>query len=290
MSIDSSIVGLSAEPVIHHIDARWMMAYAAALGDTLPCYFDTTRSDGIVSHPLFPCCFEWPAFLAMRTRLSGSGLTDAEMLRGVHATDDVTLHSPIRVGNRLITRASICAARRIKAGTYLVTKIETHSVRDIPVCTTYYGSIFRGVEMTGDDHGFESGAADFASVPITSPPLSSTTIAVGAGLAHVYTECSRIWNPIHTDAAAAAAAGLPAIILHGTATLALAVSKIVETETGGRPDRITRVAGRFAAMVLMPSKLTLRILARVGSGSGVHFDLRTERDAAAIRDGLVAWS
>ena len=47
---------------------------------------------------------------------------------------------------------------------------------------------------------------------------------VSATAAHVYTEGARIWNPIHTDAAVAARAGLPGIILHGTATLALAVS------------------------------------------------------------------
>jgi acyl dehydratase len=88
------------------------------------------------------------------------------------------------------------------------------------------------------------------------------------------------------------AAGLPAIILHGTATLALAVSKIVETEAGARPDRVIRVAGRFAAMVLLPSKLTLRILARqeAQAGETIRFDLRSENDAPAIRNGLVTLS
>jgi acyl dehydratase len=292
MPIDSSIVGLSAEPVFHDIDARWMMAYAAALGDTLPCYFDTARPDGIVSHPLFPSCFEWPAFLAMRARLSESGLKDAEMLRGVHATDDTILHSPIRVGARLITHASIGAVRRIKAGAYVVTKMETRDVNDTRVCTTHYGSIFRGVEVTGPDRTVESIAANAADLPLESAPLGSTPIIVSPGLAHVYTECARIWNPIHTDAAVAVAAGLPAIILHGTATLALAVSKIVETEAGARPDRVIRVAGRFAAMVLLPSKLTLRILARqeAQAGETIRFDLRSENDAPAIRNGLVTLS
>src|SRR4029077_6419959 len=53
----------------------------------------------------------------------------------------------------------------------------------------------------------------------------STEVAISPTLAHVYTECARIWNPIHTDRAVARAAGLPDIILHGTATLALAVSR-----------------------------------------------------------------
>src|SRR5207245_613855 len=82
------------------------------------------------------------------------------------------------------------------------------------------------------------------------------------GAADVYTECARIWNPVHTDAAVAAAAGLPAIILHGTATLAMAVSRIVMAEAGGDPERIAEVYGRFGGMVLMPSDVMVRIHAR----------------------------
>src|SRR6266581_3658401 len=33
----------------------------------------------------------------------------------------------------------------------------------------------------------------------------SETVAVAANAAHVYTECARIWNPIHTDDAVARA-------------------------------------------------------------------------------------
>ena len=51
-------------------------------------------------------------------------------------------------------------------------------------------------------------------------PRNEIRVPIGAGAAHVYTECARIWNPIHTDTAVTAKAGLPGIILHGTATLA----------------------------------------------------------------------
>ena len=77
-------------------------------------------------------------------------------------------------------------------------------------------------------------------------------------LAHVYTECARIWNPIHTDRAVARAAGLPDIILHGTATLALAVSRSLAREPAAR--RAGARAGSAAAsrgMVPLPSRLTV---------------------------------
>src|SRR5438270_7090690 len=114
-------------------------------------------------------------------------------------------------------------------------------------------------------------------------------VPVSAVAAHVYTECARIWNPIHTDAAVAAAAGLPAIILHGTATLALAVSRIVEAEADGRPERVARVAGRFAAMVLMPSEIIVRVIAREqhANGEAIFFDVLNAQGKPAVRDGVL---
>ena len=107
-------------------------------------------------------------------------------------------------------------------------------------------------------------------------PLSECQVDVPAGMAHIYTECARIFNPIHTDASVARAAGLPEIILHGTATLALAVSRIIESEAGKDPARIERVAARFGAMVTMPSTLTVRVLARA-KAHGRHLLRDVER-------------
>ena len=106
----------------------------------------------------------------------------------------------------------------------------------------------------------------------------------GGDGAHL-TECARIFNPIHTDAAVARAAGLPEIILHGTATLALAVSRIIESDAGKDPARIERVAARFGAMVMMPSTVTVRVLAR--EGAVVFFEVLSGEGRLAIRDGMI---
>jgi len=68
----------------------------------------------------------------------------------------------------------------------------------------------------------------------------TTEVPIPATLAHVYTECARIWNPIHTDPAVARQAGLSAILLHGTATLALAVSAALAREPRGAETPVTR--------------------------------------------------
>jgi acyl dehydratase len=83
-------------------------------------------------------------------------------------------------------------------------------------------------------------------------------VAVDRFAAHTYSECARIWNPIHTDSAHAAEHGLPGIILHGTATAARALTVVVNGMLGGDPTRVTGMSCRFTSMVLMPNMLTVR--------------------------------
>ncbi|MGA0840719.1 MAG: MaoC/PaaZ C-terminal domain-containing protein, partial [Pseudomonadales bacterium] len=93
-----------------------------------------------------------------------------------------------------------------------------------------------------------------------------------------------IFNPIHSDRAVALAAGLPDIILHGTASLALAVSTIVDNVLGGDSTRVRRLGGQFRAMVLMPTALRLEIESRADT---VFFRLLTESGDPAIDAGFL---
>ncbi|HLW69979.1 MAG TPA: MaoC/PaaZ C-terminal domain-containing protein [Candidatus Binataceae bacterium] len=287
MALDSSLVGTKVGPVEAEIDARWMMAYAAALDDMADCYLDTRRPGGIVAHPLFPVCFEWPAAGTIRTKLRAN-MAEGEPARGVHATHHTILHRPLRPPMRLSTTAEVLGVERRAAGAFEVVKFATVDHRGTPVCTTYYGSLYRKVEVNGPDHPAE---LPRSLAPTTTPaqPRTAIPIAIGAGAAHIYTECARIWNPIHTDAAVAAAAGLPGLILHGTATLAMAVSAIVRAEAQGDPARVSEVGGRFGAMVLMPSVLTVRIQTRekCDRGDAIFFEALSADGGRAIRDGFV---
>jgi acyl dehydratase len=288
MPLSSAIVGSASESVPSEIDARWTMAYAAALGNTEACYMDTRAPHRVIAHPLFPVCFEWPLFVGARRLPQAPGLTAEEARRAVHATHDLVLHRLVRPPEKLLTRMTIVGVERRKPGAYQVARLDTVDGTGAAVCTSYYGSIFRGVAIEGGDR-----IADAPRVPELygggRAPLAEFGIRIASGLAHVYTECARIWNPIHTDAAVAAAAGLPEIILHGTATLALAVSRIVEAEAGGDPRRVARIAGRFGAMVLMPSELTLRILVHEtgADGTGIFFEVLSAGGEPAIRGGYL---
>lgn len=233
-------------------DAEWLMAYAAALGEDDARYFDTT-GDGVAAHPLFPVCVEWPAWLqALGGRFSAEALQ-----RGVHLTQELDWHRPLRSGTALSTQARISAIRQRRSGLQVTTALSTCGSDGVEVFVSRSGLLLRGVE--GREQG-EDGGSDIDLLP-SKPFAEPATIHwkasrdLPAGLAHIYSACSRIHNPIHTDVAAARRAGLPGIILHGTATLALSVSAVLRRDGGGRPVR--RIAARFLAPVPLPT--TLRI-------------------------------
>jgi len=252
MPLSSAFVGASTDPVGHEVDARWLMAYAAGLGDTAPCYLDSTRP--IAMHPVFPVCLEWDSILALRFGPFAAGMSAAEQARAVHADHDIHLLAPVIPGTRLSTTATAIAVEQRKPGAYLLKRIDTLDERGRICCRTYQGTLYRGVTVDGPDRAIEAAPAWLAAADGTA---ISSEFAVPSNAAHVYTECARIWNPIHTDRAHALAAGLPGIILHGTATLALAASRLIDGHADGDPRRVRRLGGRFSGMVTMPRMLSL---------------------------------
>src|SRR5262249_57329826 len=142
-------------------------------------------------------------------------------MRGVHATHRLTLQRRPRADDRLSTVATVTALERRSPGAYLVMRLETVDSGGQPVSTTDYGSLYLGVDCdrpsptlrVGEGAELSPGAAGHLDVPDWS-----TTVPIAPTLAHIYTECARIWNPIHTDRAVARRPALPDVLLHPAAT------------------------------------------------------------------------
>ena len=291
MPINAELVGSSTGVHHHDVDARWTMAYSAALGDTGPHYLDTTGE--VVAHPLFTIAPEWAVQCESRDFLATNGLTADEQLRSVHATHDCHVYRLVRPGDRLDTRATVVLAEKRHPGAYVVTRLDTTDSEGAPVCTTYQASLYRGVEIEGGDRVHaEPPRTPAASGANGGPPLAEIPVHVPANLAHVYTECARIWNPIHTDLEVARRMGLPDVILQGSATLALAVSRIVEYAAGGDPNSVRRLGGMFRGMVLMPSEIRVRVLADEAAEPGrlVSWDVLNADGRPAITNGFLVFA
>ena len=262
MNIPADIAGREAGPDEQQVDARWLMAYSAGLGERE------------FPHPLFPVCYEWPATRQLRER---AGLLPIDA-RLVHAQHDLTIHRPPKE-ERLFISGKIVAALQRKPGTLVVYRFVTRDEKKALVSTTDFSALYREVMLTGGDRTL---------APVEDPPQHEQRlnpvgeIAVSATAAHVYTECARIWNPIHTDVAYARAAGLPDIILHGTATLALSVSKVLSSFGMKQAQRIRC---RFAGMVTMPSTLTVHASR---AGDAIAFATRNARGEPVIQRGWIS--
>jgi acyl dehydratase len=278
-AVAADVLGAEIPAVTHEIPARWLMAYAAGLGETDEHYFDTLDAGGPWAHPLFPVCYEWPAALALREHVVAAAL----QLRSVHATHHVIVHRPPRAGDTLHTTGRVVGVEPRRAGTRVVSRFVTTDASGRPVTTTDYGSVYRDVPVAGTPPPTPRAAPPVRET-ITSPDWLEA-IDVPANAAWVYTECARIFNPIHTDVAVARSVGLAAPILHGTATLALAISRALRHAAPADPRRVLEIAARFTGMVPMPSTLTVR--GAVRSPDEIGFDVVDAAGAAVLAGGLI---
>jgi acyl dehydratase len=263
LKISADIVGREARAEAVPVDKRWIMAYNAALGEV-----------SATPHPLFPVCYEWDATRALR-EATGLQALNAQL---VHAQHDLTIYRNV-MEEGLVVSAKVVAAAQRQPGAFVTIRLAARGANGEPVSTSDYGMLYRGVALEGGSRAIEN---------VEDPPRHSgelkriTDLQIAATAAHVYTECARIWNPIHTDPDYARAAGLPGIILHGTATLAFSVSALLKVF---RTTPISRVRCRFAGMVLMPSTLSVHAFAE---GTSIAFETRNESNEAVIERGWIS--
>jgi acyl dehydratase len=285
MPFPASRVGQDLRATERTISVRDILAYAAGLGAVEPAFLDDHQAGGVRALPFQCVSLEWPALLSLRAAL-GDSLAPDEARRGVHAVQDSTFHRPIVPGDRLITEGRLIGAQRIRTGVRTVCKLVTRDAIDgAAVATSWSSSIYRGVDLAGEDQTLEAppGLPPEASDPL---PVDAETVslAIPRQMPHVYSECANIWNPIHTERREALAAGLPDIILHGTATWALAGLTVLRHYTGGDVGRLKRMSGRFSGMIVPGGHIGLRHHA-IGAGV-VRFEVLDDAGKPAISQGV----
>lgn len=232
-------------------DERWLQAYAAAVDDTANDVFDLGHPGGIIAHPIFSACVEWPIVLAAYPAIDMP--TDARR-RGLHVAHAIEHHSAIRVGDRLATRARLITAEMRSVGGLIEVEFETHADGGQLRSTSRLRMLYPGVELVGAHP--RAGEA-----PVASPAALDREVGrfpTTARNAPIYTECARIWNPIHTDTRVATQFGLPAPVLHGTEILARAVTMVKNQLLDVPSAAVRRLECRFGTMVLPGDTLVVR--------------------------------
>lgn len=148
------------------------------------------------------------------------------------------------------------------------------------------GVLLRGIGCS--DEG--AGHAMLPEVPKLADkttPEWETQIQVKRETPYIYDGCTDITFAIHTSRKFAHSVGLPDIILHGTATLAMAAREIVNREAGANPLLLKSIAGRFTGMVIPGNTLHIQLLKKqqLAEATHVFFAVTNGQGKDVISDG-----
>ncbi|MBI5949892.1 MAG: MaoC family dehydratase N-terminal domain-containing protein [Chloroflexi bacterium] len=263
---------------------RLISAFAAGVDDPNPCYMDDVRDGGLVGHPGMAFTFQW------NSRHIPDETMDLETGRmGVHAWADIRYARPFRQGDVVTAQAQTIEVRQIPPGVLQVQRVTMRDSRGEAIAVMDTAGIIRGARTNGPDRSIASLEPQPEPSPEPGSPVWVASILIAPHAAHVYTECADIWNPIHTERSVALAAGLPDIILHGSATMTIALREVVNRSLGGDPARVARLAGQFRAMVIPGEEITVRSLEEreTPGGRAIFFDVLNAAGQPAIHRGLV---
>ena len=283
MALAASNVGRTWGPVVGLLDARRTMAYAAGIGDDAAAYFDTSVQY-LPVHPLYPVSPEWS--LLVTDVAADEPWSRADALFGVHATHDLTLHRKLHAGMEYSLMATVVSLEQRRPGAYQVIRFDARDANGRMLWTSWSGTLFRGVAIDGQPTAID-GPAPVATA-YGDQPIKCGRFVVTLLDPHIYSECARIWNPIHTDVSIARQAGLDGVILHGTATLAKSVTQL-SNWLGINPDEVRHIACRFVSPARPGDVLSVRAYKpQMGkTGTSIGFDVTDAGGRTIVGDGLL---
>lgn len=264
MPFNADLSGLRLGPIDWSVSPRRVLAYRAIVAPDDAAGLDDARPGGLPMAPMAVVSPEWVLALMFRAA-PGQTLSDEEARQVVHAGQDSRFLRPVMPGETLRFDAELTGARGSRAGTVAAIRYRGFDAAGQLVSESLSTSVYRGVAVRGQEATGLPVIGPFD--PPSGAPWRSVATPFGAGFPHAYTECAEIWNPIHTERAVALAAGLPDIIVHGTALWA-AAGAAVARELGADLETITRLAARFEAPCLAGTAPELSIFE---DGSGFVF-------------------
>ena len=284
MIISPDIAGKKLKEFNTVITWRETTNYAASVNDLNPRYLDDTGENGTVAPPMFAVAVTWPVLANINNHLEAPCFNEV-FSSMVHYIEHIEFHRLIIPGDRLTVRGEVAALTPHKSGTLLTIKFEVGDCKGLPVFTEYTCALLRGIACDG-----AAGTGNIPPIPQLEPalvPSWEAAVPIEKAAPYIYDGCTGIVFAIHTSPKFAASAGLPGIILQGTATMAHAVRELVNREAEGDPARLQTISGRFAGMVLPGSTIKVQLQGRRKTSSGVDlfFRVLNEEGREAVRQG-----
>ncbi|OFW67634.1 MAG: hypothetical protein A2Z12_01355 [Actinobacteria bacterium RBG_16_68_21] len=250
MPLNFSLAPKVYEPVTRTITADEIEAYASASGDPNPRYH---AGPDQVASPIFPVV---PGLPLMGTVTLDPELGIDNPLMIVHGEQEIVHHRPTRPGDVLVLTPSLVSTEDKGKGATFVAGVSAVTPDGEPVNDSY-ATIF----VRGGGSGTERPPSPKSAQPEKGDLIATFTSQVDVDMPTRYADASGDHNPIHLDAAVAAAVGLPGVINHGLGTLSLVTAGLVERLAASDPCRVRRIAVRFTDMVIPGSELSTSVWA-----------------------------
>jgi len=272
-------LGEFSEPREFEVTKERVIAYAEATNDEHPRH----RSGELVP-PVFAIV---PVLESLMPAIAG--LVPSEIfMTVVHGEQDFRFHQPILPGQTLVSRAGAVGVHGASSGVQVVVKGITETRAGELVVEQYMTAFFRGAQLDVSEgeplteHAFPPelrGTVPFASVTQGYDPDTTQRYSVASGDP----------MPIHLDDAFAKSMGLPGIIVHGLCTMAYTSRVVVGSTCSDDPERLKRLAVRFARIVQPSEKVTTSVWDAGSTADGarrIAYETVSDNGSVAIKDGL----
>jgi acyl dehydratase len=210
---------------------------------------------GTVVPPMVLATHIWEAQEASRAAMVPESVQRSAS-GGVHGEHDVVVHRPIVPGEPLRTWVEGHGARPAGRNAAITVRYSSVDAADALVAEQWWTTVYLGTtcEPAGEPaplHAFPDDARQ--------RPIGVHHVEVDAGMAHRYAEVSGDWSTHHFDAEAALASGSDRPFLHGLCTMALCAQAVTVVAAGGDPERVRRVAVRFASPMPIGGRLDVQV-------------------------------
>jgi acyl dehydratase len=262
MPLDLGPIGVDREPEPRSWSAADVQRYHAAL--------DVSDVDGVL-----------PLFAVLLAEFGGpqETLTGVDLTRVLHAEQSLTLHRALPESGAVTVTRRISAVHDKGSGALVSCAASGVLADGAPLFEVGYSLFVLGAGGFGGPRG--------PVTPPDDPPLADPVtlrVSTTADQALRYRETGDR-NPMHADPEFAARAGFPRPILHGLATLGIAVGALISQLRGGRCADVTGVTARFTRPVYpgdelavtawpTPATTRFRVATPDGAPAITHAELR----------------
>ena len=279
MPLNREFIGREYPPLATTVTLEALQNYARACNDDNPRYFDASAPSGIVAPPMFGVVVTWMSVVGA----VGDPELGADLLRLLHADQDMEFLAPLRPGDEITTVAKVASIEARPGGEAMILALDSHNRAGAPVLRTLFGIFIRAARRDRSATGRPE-----RPVSPSGDPMLTVEQTIDRDQTFRYAEASGDRNPIHVDENVAKMAGLPGIVVHGLCTMAFTSRVMIDGLCSGDPVRLKRLRVQFSRPVFPGQSITTKVWAggtRPGHNA-YSFETYNPEGLAVIRGGI----